>query len=207
MTFNMDGFRVFKYYTAIKLHFTTSSFDVFVNRGRVRGSHDTFLGRNDHYIYEKLGRQFKSEQECIQYIAANFMYDNPDLIYNPQEAEANYTEYLRRKQSITRIFTDDLDTIIKSGAQYEFSGLKIPDVLQLYMAKRITLETLVILNSFDNIVDKMKQSSQMYLLLGDELQRIEKSAGFVKFDSNKVLDPYSEFTKEVTSGQDLSAIT
>lgn len=192
----MDGFKAFKYYTAIKLHFTNPQFNVFVNRGRVKGSRAAFLSRNDHLLFEKLAQQLPNDKDFIQYIAANFMYGNPNMVYSSDEAMANFKEFQRRKQSITRVFTNDLDTITSSGAQYEFSGLQIPDVVQLLMAKRITLETMVILNDMDAIVDKMRQSTHIALLLGDDLLRIEKSKGFVKYDPYKVMGPYQQFLED-----------
>jgi hypothetical protein len=201
----VDGFKTFKYYTAIKLHFTDAKFNVFTNKGRVRGSVDRFNARNDRMLFERLGRQFSTDKECIQYIAANFMYGNPEVVYNPNEGLTNYQEYLRRKQSMTKIFQDDLHKIINTGARYdqdEFSGFKIPDVVQLLLAQKITIETVVILDTLDAIVDKLKQGNHISLLLADDLRRIEKSRGFVKFDSSKVMGPYLEFLEE-THGQDI----
>lgn len=209
----MDGFKTFKYYTAIKLHFTDPKFNVFVNRGRVKGSADRFNARNDRMLFERLGRQFSTDKECIQYIAANFMYGNPEVVYNALDGMANYQEYLRRKQSITKVFEDDLHKIVNSGARYahdEFSGMKIPDVIQLLLAKKITLETVVILDTKDAIVEKLKQGSHVSLLLADDLRRIEKSRGFVKFDPYKVMDPYLNFLEETqgnTNGQDIPSTT
>lgn len=207
----MNGFKAFKYYTAIKLHFTNDKFDVFTNRGHIKGSVDTFQRRNDRMLFEKIARTYSTDKQCIQFIASNFMYDHPDLVYDLTTADQHYREYIRRKQSITKLFTDDLDIIVRSGAeydQYEFVGHKIPDVIQLYMAKKITLETMVILNTLDGFVDKMKQSSQMSLMLENDLRRIRKSAGFVKFDSYRVMGPYQSFLEEIqghTYGQDVSS--
>lgn len=205
----MNAFTVYKYYMSIKLHFSDPKFNVFVNKGRIRGSVDTFNARNDRMLFERLGRQFSTDKECIQYLAANFMYGNTDVVYNALDGMTNYQEYLRRKQSITKVFEDDLHKIINSGARYtpdEFSGFKIPDVVQLLLAKKITLETIVILDSIDAIVDKLKQRSHISLLLSDDLRRIEKSKGFVKFDSYKVMGPYLNFLEEAqgtTNGQDI----
>lgn len=195
--FRMDGFKAYKYYLAIKLHFTNPKFNVFVNRGKLKGSVDKFLLRNDHLLFEKMAKQFHTDKELIQFVAANFMYNNPSPVYNLDESMSNYKEYLRRKQSITRVFEDDLDTIVKSGARYyDFSGQKIPDVVQLYLGKRITLETLVILDTFDGLVEKLQQNNHLCLLLGDELMRITKARGFVRFDPKKVINPYIHFIEE-----------
>lgn len=193
----MDGFKAFKYYTALKLHFTTPKFNVFSNRGHVKGSYDKFLNRNDHRIFEALARRF-SDKDFIQYVASNFMYGHPDMIYDATDAMTNYKEYQRRKQSITKIFSDDLQTIVDSGAHYNFSGFKIPDVIQLLMSNKITLETVVILNDKNHFVDQMKQSV-VALLLGDELLRIEKARGFVKYDEEKIKPLYIKFIEDVIS--------
>lgn len=196
----MNGFKAFKYYTALKLHFTNPRFDVFVNRGHVKGSYEKFLERNDRSMFERLARQF-DDKDYIQYIASNFMYGNSEMIYHSEDAMTNYKEFLRRRQSITRVFDNDLQLIINSGAQYEFSGQKIPDVVQLFMAKKITLETMTILNDMDDIVNKMRQNGQLSLLLSDDLLRIEKSKGFVKWLPEKVEPLFTKFKQDSTSSQ------
>lgn len=164
-------------------------------------------------LFEKVARMHSNDKECIQFLAANFMYGNPEVIYELATAEMNYKEYIRRRQSITRIFSEDLEVICRSGARYahdEFSGQKIPDVIQLYLAKRITLETMVILDTLDNIVDKVKRGTHMSLLLGDDIRKIEKSKGFVKFDSYKIASPYQSFIEDIQgnlNGQDISSTT
>ena len=193
----MNGFKVYRYYIALKLHFTTAKFNVFVNRGHVKGSYDKFIMRNDRMLFERLAKQYPTDKECIQFLAANFMYGNPNMIYEQNDAVANYKEFQRRRQSMTHVFTNDLNIITNSGAQYDFSGSKIPDVLQLLLSKRITLETMVILNDFDGIVDKMKQNSAIALLMENELLLIEKSKGFVRYDSYKVMNAYQTFIEDL----------
>ena len=41
----MDPFLVYKMYLALKLHFTTESYDITKHRGAVRGKKETFLQR------------------------------------------------------------------------------------------------------------------------------------------------------------------
>ena len=52
---------------AIKLHFTNDEFNVFENRGRVKGTRDTFNARNDRYIFEKLATKYPTDKEIIQF--------------------------------------------------------------------------------------------------------------------------------------------
>ena len=192
----MDGFAAFKYYVALKLHFSNPKFNVFANKARLKGTRDTYGNRPDVKLFEKLARQF-DDRQYIQYIASNLMYGNTDPIYNHAEAMDNYKEFLKRKQSITRVFANDLDTILNSGAKYNFSGLIIPDVIQLLLAGKITLETVVILDSLDDLVTKVRQNNQIVLLLGDELIKIEKAHGFVKFNMDKVKNLFNTFKGEL----------
>ena len=83
----MDGFTAYKYYMALKLHFSSDKYNVFESRGSVKCSREKFNSRNDYYIFEKLGRKFSTNQELIQYMAANFIYKNPNVIYSGADAD------------------------------------------------------------------------------------------------------------------------
>jgi len=186
----MDGFKAFKYYLAIKLHFTNPKYNVFERKGKLRGTRETFLTRNDHYLFEKIARRFDNDQQLIRYIASNFMYDNPNVVYNEAEAEENFVEYNRRRQSITKVFADDVQRIVESG-------INTPNILQLYLGKKITIETAVILNDLENCISKLKDTESNTLLWGDEILRVEKSKGFVKYDSYKVVPVYMSMCEEL----------
>lgn len=193
----MDGLKAYRYFMALKLHFTTTTFDVFVNRGHVKITPSKFATRNDRFLFEKLAKVFPNDKDFIQYVASNYMYGNPNMIYDHQEGQINYTEYIKRKQSMTHVFASDLATIVNSGSNYTFSGTNIPDMLQLLLAKRITVETVIILDAFDGIINKMKESPQVALLFSTDLLRLEKSRKFVTYDSYKVAAPYQQFIEDI----------
>ena len=96
----MDGFKAYRYYLALKLHFTSEKFNVFENRGNVKGSREAFEARNDRYIFEKLARKIGNDRDIIQFFVANFAYGNESAIYAGQEADDNLGEWNKRKQSI-----------------------------------------------------------------------------------------------------------
>lgn len=182
----MDGFKAFKLYTAIKLHFTNPKFDVFVNRGRVRGSYDAFNQRNDRMLFERLAKQCTNERDLIKFIASNFMYRNPNFVYS-DDGEKFYKEYNRRRQSITKIFHDDLIT----------AGNTLPGhLIQLYLRNEITLETMVIINEFEGTFDKLKEIGHMNLMFSDEILILEKSRKFIRFDTTRIGKVYSQLHEE-----------
>ena len=193
----MDGYKAYRYYLALKLHFGTDKFDVFANHGAVKYSRDKFLARNDRYIFEKLSQKFNTDREFIQYIASNFMYGNPDVVCSGGDAEDNFIKFNRHKQSMTKLFWDDIENIVKyheqhGGSMFNVQDNKIPGIIALYLSNRVTLESLRILDDRYNILHEFKCSNQtLYKMFEDTLRIVEKSKGFVKYDKTKT-DPIIE---------------
>ena len=195
----MDGFKVWKLYMAVKLHFTTNSYNVFNNRGHVKGARDTFYARNDRFIFEKLARKFPTERDIIQYFVANFAYDNPEVVYDQVDSETNLNTWNKRKQSISQVFENDLHIILLHLEKERISEDRLyngnpPELLKLYLGGYITIETMVILDSFANYIARWKQ--EINLLWDVECRRIEKCKGFIKFDSERLLRLYENFKQE-----------
>jgi hypothetical protein len=201
----MDGFKAYKYYIAIKLHFTKDNFDVFKNRGNVKGTRDAFNARNDRYMFEKLARKYPVDRDLIQFYVANFAYGNDAAVYSYEEAESNLLEWNRRKQSITKIFTDDCNNILLDACKNKFKEESIfnltnkgySSILKLFLGKQISLESIRIIDDLYPVIETWKQNSSMVLLWENEIRRIEKSKGFVKYDTEKVTKVFNTFIEEV----------
>lgn len=201
----MDGFKAYKYYMAIKLHFTKDSFDVFKNRGVVKGTREAFNARNDRYMFEKLARKYPVDKDLIQFYVANFAYGNDNVVYAQEESQDNLFEWQKRKQSMTKLFEDDLQRIlmdaykrkIKESSILNFTCNQYPSILNLYLGKQIGLETLRIIDDQDNLLQSWKQNTSMVLLWENEIRRVEKSKGFVKYDADKIKSVYSTFKEEI----------
>jgi hypothetical protein len=184
---------------AVKLHFTTNSYNVFNNRGHVKGARDTFYARNDRFIFEKLARKFPTERDIIQYFVANFAYGNQEVVYEPSTGDSNLITWNKRKQSISQVFESDLHTILlhleKNGMteKHLYEG-NPPELFKLYLGGYVTVETMVILNSFADYLTTLKL--QLNLLWAEECRIIDKCKGFVKFDKDRLLQVYQTFKQE-----------
>ena len=97
----MNGFDVFKTYQAIKLHFTSPTYNYFVYNGKTNATLDSFERRRDKFMFHKLARQY-DERELIPFLVANFISDNhkwtKDLLSS--EAVETYTNWKRINESI-----------------------------------------------------------------------------------------------------------
>jgi hypothetical protein len=201
----VDGFKAYRYYLAIKLHFTTDKFNVFENRGNVKGTRDAFNARNDRYIFEKLALKKPNDKDLIQYFTSNFAYGNESAIYAGQEAEENYTEWTRRKQSMTKIFVDDLATLLtfietnklKHTAIFQFTDSEYPVALKLFIGGKISIETLRIIDDFYPIIEKWRNNLSIRYIWDNELRRITKLTGFVKYDRIKIEKIFNHFMDEI----------
>jgi hypothetical protein len=201
----MDGYKAYRYYLAIKLHFTTDKFDVFQNRGNVKGTREAFNARNDRYIFEKLAQKHSDDKEIIQFFVSNFAYGNDTAIYAGQEAEDNFMQWNKRKQSITKIFVDDLATLLthietnrlKHSAIFEFTENEYPVALKMFVGGKISIETLRIIDDFTDILEKWNQNQSVKYIWDNEMRRIKKLTGFVKYDKIKIEKIFSAFKEEL----------
>ena len=201
----MDGFKAYRYYLAIKLHFTTDKFDVFQNRGNVKGTREAFNARNDRYIFEKLAKKFDTDKDIIQYFVSTFAYGADTAIYASSEADEAYNEWIKRKQSITKVFIDDLATLLthietnrlKHSSIFEFTDDEYPVALKLFIGGKITIESLRIIDDFYPIIEKWKLNSSVRYIWDNEFRRITKLTGFVKYDKIKIEKIFNHFLEEI----------
>ena len=191
---------------AIKLHFTNDEFNVFENRGRVKGTRDTFNARNDRYIFEKLATKYPTDKEIIQFFVSNFAYNADTAIYEGKEAEDNLVVWTKRKQSITQVFIDDLATIIThietnrdNSPLFFFDHGEYPLILKLYIGGKITIETVKIIDDIHPMVETWSNHPIAKFMHGAEFLRIKKLTGFIKYDRIKLHDIFKHFLEEVTS--------
>ena len=196
----MDGYKAWKLYMAVKLHFTTNKYNVFNNRGHVKGGRDTFYSRNDRFIFERLARKFATERDIIQFYVANFAYGNEAVVYSDVDSESNLTLWNKRKQSISQVFENDMNGIVlhlekESLTRDQLYNGNLPELLKLYLGGFVTIESMVILDSYTNYLASWKE--QLNLLWEEECRRIDKCKGFVKFDSARLLQVYNNFEQDI----------
>jgi hypothetical protein len=66
------GYAAFALYNALKLHFTSDSYDFFKYHGKTNISKDSFLRRKDKYTFYKLSRKY-SLDELKYFYVSNFL--------------------------------------------------------------------------------------------------------------------------------------
>jgi hypothetical protein len=195
----VEAFQAYKYFMSIKLHLTTDRYDVFESNGRVSGTRKTFETRNDRFLFHKLGQRFDTPRELIEYFVANIGYGNKNVIYS-SESDEYYDAWNKRKESRTYTFKQQLEyirTYLETNDK-KFEDLfsieeHSPELLKLYAGGFIHLETMVILNDFENFLPKWEP---LCIVWGDQLRILNKIKKFVKYDKDKLQLIYHTFKED-----------
>ena len=192
----IEAFATYKYFMAIKLHFTTDRYDVFQANGKVSGSRAVFEKRNDRFLFDKIGRKFDQPRDLIDYFVANFAYGNKSVIYSSESTDYHEV-WTKRKESRTHMFKIQMSDVQrhleKNNLKYEdlFDiDNNVPELLSLYVGGHVHLETMVILDEFENF---LPQWEPLVMLWGDQLRIINKTKKFVKFDKTKIQSIYQQY--------------
>lgn len=201
--FSEKAYRTYKLYMAAKLHYTTDGYDVSKSKGKVRGSRKAFMERNDQPLFLKFANRFENDHDIVQCLIANFAYGHSDVIYNDSEAERNYKLWLKRRQSITEVFRNDISVLshhamknrLDKNTIFRFNSGMYPELLKLFLGNLITLETMTIIEKLDPYLDGW--SKHMNFLWESERRRIAKSLPFVKYSQSKVEPIYTTFVNEL----------
>ena len=179
----MQPIDVYQMYCAMKAHFSKSSYNFIKYGGKTKVSRDSFWKRNDRYFFVKISKKYNND-EIKDYLLSNFIQNRNGYIANFNDQ--NYENWLDRKMMFYNIFQQELKPYIKNFEPlFEVKDGNHPTLLKEYLGKRVSLETLVIL---DELVDFSKKWDEQ---LGDDVvwpdikNLMKNYKGFLTIDKNK----------------------
>lgn len=191
----MKPFETYSLFIALRNHFTKDSYDFFKYNKKTKVSASSFNARNDIYQYQKLGKKYLSETALTNFIVANMISDktwiSEMVITDAMKCEENYLRYQRYMESLTYEFQKEVDVLLSkvNRPQDLFTSKDddYPPILTEYLAGRIMLPTLVILNDF---VEFSKKFDQKYglddVMWGKAGFMLKKLKPFIKYDREKI---------------------
>ena len=155
-------FETYRTYLSMKSHFTNPKYDFIKYGGKSRATMTSFNKRKDKYWFEKTSRKY-SDQEVVDFLLSNFINaSNPQNLWIGEiinSGERTYSEWMKRQQSLTYLFTEQSSELLSEKNLDEVFNCSKghPIVLKKYLGGDISLETLAILEkvfSFQKRFDK-----------------------------------------------------
>jgi hypothetical protein len=184
------GFAAFALYNALKLHFTSSSYDYFKYHGKTNVSKDTFMRRKDKYSFYKLSRKY-SLDELRNFFVANFVYGDSTWVgeMTGPNGEDVYKKWQKISQSLTYNFESDIVRILEqANSPDELMKVRpggYPTLLVGAMQNSISIETLVILNDMMNFFSMWDKKISDDIIWPSWKLKCEKYAPFITYDKVK----------------------
>jgi len=188
-----SGFAAFALWNALKLHFTSNSYNYFKYNGKTNVSKNSFMNRKDKFTFYRLSRKFDLE-ELKYYMVANFLKDNGNWVGDMAgpEAEEHYKKWQKINQSLTYTFENDimflLDRVENPNEMLEVKNNSFPKLMLFVMEGSVTLETLVILNDILNFIPMWDKKIYDDLVYPNFKLKCEKYAPFLQYDKSKFKD-------------------
>jgi len=204
----LSAFDTYTLYLSLRNHFSRESYDYFKYRGKVTASHDSFMSRKDRFQFQKLSRKV-SASEMQDFIVANIICGKIWIgDYLDDDADENYKKHLKIRQSLSYHFANELDGLFRDNRPnicFRTYKDRYPTLFMTYLAGRITLETMVILNDLVNYISKWDQVYNDDSIWEKHSILIKKYAPFLEYDKSKLKTILKDKIKEYEHGEEQEA--
>lgn len=188
----MEPFEVYRYYLALRLHFTTDQYDAIKQKGKVRASRQAFAKRNDLIAIRKIAETY-SDRDIVNFLVANFITGDRWGGVFDTEAKERFMLWKKRIESLSYTFEKEISYLQlqmeKQSKPFDYifapSKNEHPYILKSYLRRTTSIETLVILNNFYNFVDNFDKEYYNDLMWPDISRIIKKYSPFLNVQQEK----------------------
>lgn len=190
----MNGFEFYQLTHSLKLHFTKESYDVMKSgRGR-KLKYETFLARKDANKFEYFANKFVNSIKAGQFVIANIISDNANFMYGTyDDANDIFLQWKKVRESLTNEFTKDIATLNTLVDEKNINLFNLtpkgyaPPLLQLALAKKINVESVVLLNKeHHEFFDNWQKICENDPYMNDVVLMYRKYQPFVVYDPDKI---------------------
>ena len=192
----MEGWKCYQMYLGLKLHFSTESYDYIKYGGKTSASKSSFLKRRDRNFFAKVGRKY--DDKTLDYFIANLVKSPKGYI--GEFSEENYMEWSKNKQSLSYNFLNDMSLLCMQVENFNeiFSCQdgQHSVLLKNFLAKRIRLETMVILQGLLSYVKQHDEDLKDDLIWPDVRRAIVKYGVFLSYNKEKCKSQLLKLIKE-----------
>ena len=188
------GFDVYKTYLAVKLHFTSDTYDYYKYDGKVNAKLDTFTKRKDRYFFHKLSTRY-AETDILDFFVANFLADSKRWIGNllANDGKDVYLDYKKRKEAFAYHFKQECGTIASDLGMLNISfndgfippNGQHPRILRLLIQRKISYQTAVVLDHFLGFTKNWDKEITEKVVWPEISLKVSRVKPFVNFNATE----------------------
>ena len=176
----MDAADVFLTYCAIKAHFSRDNYDYHKFGGKTKTKRDSFYKRKDRFFFARLSRKYKSKEEIESYLVSNYVACKGGWVGKFDDEV--YKEWKRKTQSLSYNFVSELTPYAERFEELFEWGDTHPLLLREYLGKRLSMETMIILDELTHFQKKWNDDDMIWK---DVKKLMNKYKKFLTIDKNK----------------------
>lgn len=178
-----DAFDIYTMYLALKQHFTTESYDYFKYHGRVKANKESFLRRRDRYFFHKISKK----KDPLHFLLANFV-EKGDFYIGDNPDDEIYLKWKGNQEKLTYTFKNDIDQLESPFYDNFKTDGQHPLVLQLFYQKKISKESLIIINDIfrNEIFDYWNEVISDPVVWPQTYKLLTKYKPFLSYDKKKL---------------------
>jgi hypothetical protein len=200
----MSAFDTYKTYLAVQQHFTRKTYDFFKYNGKVKVNESTFIARKDRYFFEKASRKFKRD-DFLNFLIANYTSGSEHWIGNLMAGENLIVmkKWKKRIDSLTYEFKEDILNMYDLEENLDHAltmeNGKHPLLYRLFLRKKVSLETMVVL---DDLVGYSKLWTKYGdMMLNDHLFLMSKYRPFLQSSVGIDKSKYRKIILDIYAGK------
>lgn len=181
----MTTIEAYKIYLALRLHFTTDSYNISETKGRVKVN-PTSLDKNPRlrYFLDKYRLKYPNKADFVLFLVSNFVYgDEWASVYEGDSTVENYHRLTGAIAKLSYQFKADLKSLINKGYDDPSKFLNGTTLQMLFYSKHITLESVVVLDKLYNFTDHVSTQDPLWKTFA---RLIKKYSPFLKTDREKL---------------------
>ena len=180
----MEAIDTYLMYCALKAHFGKTDYDFVTYHGKTRIKRDSFYKRKDRGFFVKISRKYKTEENVKNYFVSNFIKDGKGYVSN--FSDENYEEWKDKRANFYNQFVLEIRPFVKNfNPLFVIKDDEHPILLKEYLGKRVSLETLIILDELVEFTKTWNKKLSEDYIWQDIKKLMNNYKRFLTLDKNK----------------------
>ena len=176
----MEAADVYLMYCALKAHFSRENYDYHQYGGKTKIKRDSYYKRKDRFFFARLARKYQTKEEIENYLVSNYVACKGGWVGKFEDDV--YINWKKKTQSLSYTFINEIEPYANRFEELFKWEDTHPLLLREYLGKRISMETMIILDELTHFQKNWKDNDMIWKDIKKILNNYKK---FLTIDKNK----------------------